>query len=245
MKKILVLGGYSGIAQAVLEILAKEDTTLYLVGRSQEKLNIVQEHLQSIGNSTIFTKSLDLNNLETHKRLLEESIQQMKGLDILFVCYGILPDQKELEQNPPNVVENYYTNAISTIHFVSLATNYFEEKNNGTIAVVTSVAGDRGRKSNYFYGSAKSCLDTFLEGLRHRLFKTNVKVITIKPGVVDTPMTQNIQKKSLVAKPEKVAREIVDAINNNKEVVYTPWYWRYIMAIIKILPRSVFYRLEF
>ncbi|MFN3307394.1 MAG: SDR family NAD(P)-dependent oxidoreductase, partial [Candidatus Kapaibacteriota bacterium] len=230
MKKILVLGGYSGIAQAVLEILAKEDTTLYLVGRSQEKLNIVQEHLQSIGNSTVFTKSLDLNNLETHTRLLEESIQQMKGLDILFVCYGILPDQKELEQNPPKVVENYYTNAISTIHFVSLATNYFEEKNTGTIAVVTSVAGDRGRKSNYFYGSAKSCLDTFLEGLRHRLFKTNVKVITIKPGVVDTPMTQNTQKKPLVAKPEKVAREIVNAINNNKEVVYTPWYWRYIMA---------------
>lgn len=245
MKKVLVLGGYSGIAQAVLDILAQEDTTLYLVGRSEEKLNIVKDHLQSIGNPLVFTKSVDLNSLETHKSLLEEAIHQMKGLDTLFVCYGILPNQKELEQDPSKVVENYFTNAISTIHFVSLASNYFEEKKNGTIAVVTSVAGDRGRKTNYYYGSAKSCLDTFLEGLRHRLFKTNVKVITIKPGVVDTAMTQNIDKKILVAKPEKVARDIVNAINNSKEVVYTPWYWRYIMAFIKALPRNIFYRTEF
>lgn len=245
MKKVLVLGGYSGIAQAVLEILAKEETTLYLVGRSEEKLNIVQDHLQSIGNSIIFTKCLDLNKIEEHKSLLEDAIRRMQGIDILFTCYGILPNQKELEQEPGKAIENYLTNAISIIHFVSLATNYFEERNKGTIAVVVSVAADRGRKSNYFYGSAKACIDTFLEGLRHRLYKTNVNVITIKPGVVDTPMTQNLEKKLLVSKPEKVAQDIVYAIKNNKQIVYTPWYWKYIMTFLRSLPKSIFYRLEF
>lgn len=245
MKKILVLGAYSGIAQATLEFLTKKDVALYLVGRDQTKLKIVKDHLQSFGNSIIYIDDLDFNNLEQHSDLLNRAIQKMGGLDILFVCYGILPSQKDLEKNPSKIVENYQTNAISTIHFVSLVANYFEEKKQGVIAVVSSVAGDRGRKSNYFYGSAKSCVDTFLEGLRHRLYHTNVKVITIKPGMVDTPMIKDIDKKVLVANPERVAKDIIKAFEKQKDVVYTPWFWKYIMFVIRALPRGIFYRLDF
>ncbi|MCX7909230.1 MAG: SDR family NAD(P)-dependent oxidoreductase [Ignavibacteria bacterium] len=245
MERILVLGAYSGIGQAVLNILAKRNSKLFLVGRDQEKLRIVEEHLRVVGNSELFYFAMDLNEIESHKELLEKAIKQMNGLDTVFVCYGILPNQRELEQNPDKSIENYYTNALSTIHFVSLAANYFEAMHKGTIAVVTSVAGDRGRKSNYFYGSAKGCVDIFLEGLRHRLFGKNVKVVTIKPGVVDTPMTKDLDKKVFVSQPEEVAKDIVRALESNKDVVYTPWFWKYIMKVIRLMPSKIFYRLDF
>ncbi len=244
MKKILVLGGYSGIAQAVLNILVSQEVTLYLVGRDEQKLQIVKDHLSAYGKSKVILDVFDLNNIQQHKDLLDRAIQQMNGLDILFVCYGILPNQRNLEEEPEMSINNYMTNAISTINFVSLAANYFEEKNQGTIAVVTSVAGDRGRKSNYFYGSAKACVDTFLEGLRHRLFRKNVHIITIKPGLVDTPMVKDLEKKILVARPERVARDIVNALDAKKKIVYTPSFFRFIMLIVKLLPRSIFYRLN-
>ncbi|MEJ5287371.1 MAG: Oxidoreductase, short-chain dehydrogenase/reductase family [Candidatus Kapaibacterium sp.] len=245
MKKILVLGGYSAISQAVLELLAKEEVILYLVGRDIQKLEIVRDHLNSIGRSQVYIEAMDLNKIEEHRALLERATKQMNGLDLLFVCYGVLPNQKKLEQEPEKALDNYFTNAFSTINFVSLVANYFESKGKGTIAVVTSVAGERGRKSNYFYGSAKSCVDTFLEGLRHRLFSKGIKVVTIKPGIVDTPMTANLERKTLMAKPERVAQDIVKAFEGRKSVVYTPWIWRYIMLIVKLLPGGIFYRTDF
>ncbi len=245
MKKILVLGGYSAISQAVLELLAKEEVILYLVGRDIQKLEIVRDHLNSIGRSQVYIEAMDLNKIEEHRALLERATKQMNGLDLLFVCYGVLPNQKNLEQEPEKALDNYFTNAFSTINFVSLVANYFESKGKGTIAVVTSVAGERGRKSNYFYGSAKSCVDAFLEGLRHRLFNKGIKVVTIKPGIVDTPMTANLERKTLMAKPERVAQDIVKAFEGRKAVVYTPWIWRYIMLIVKLLPRGIFYRTDF
>lgn len=245
MKKVLVLGGYSAITQAVLNLLAKDESIFYLVGRDQAKLMIVRDHLKTISNCEVHIEALDLTKIEEHRGLLERAIKAMNGLDLLFVCYGILPNQGVLEKEPEKAIVNYQTNAFSTINFVSLAANYFEEKGKGTIAVVTSVAGDRGRKSNYFYGSAKSCVDTFLEGLRHRLFRKGVKVVTIKPGVVDTPMTANLDRKVLVAKPETVANDIVRAIESGRLVVYTPWFWRYIMCVVRLLPKGIFYRTDF
>lgn len=242
--KVLILGGYSGIAQKVGELLAAEGSSLFLVGRNKEKLEIVAKHFEVLGAKNVWVEQADLNNLDNHKMIIEKAINTLMGLDLLLVCYGILPDQKKLEQNPEKILVNYYTNSISIIHFVSLIANFFESKNAGIIAVVTSVAGERGRKTNYFYGSAKACVDVFLDGLRHRLFRTNVKVVTIKPGIVDTAMTKDIENKILIAKPEVVATDIIRGIRNGKNIIYTPWYWKYIMAVLKILPNSLFNRLN-
>lgn len=244
-EKILILGGYSGIAQAVLNLLAKDGLKFYLVGRQIDKLNIVRDHILTLANCKVDVESFDLTRIEEHRDLLERVLKTMNGLDLLFVCYGVLPNQLELEQEPEKAFENYQVNAISAINFVSHAANYFEKRQSGTIAVVSSVAGDRGRKTNYFYGSAKSCLDTYLEGLRHRLYGKNVRVVTIKPGTVDTPMTAHLERKVLVASAEQVGKDIVRAIQKGTDVVYTPWYWKYIMWAVKCIPRKLFYRTNF
>lgn len=242
--KVLILGGYSGIAQKVGELLAAKGSSLFLVGRNSEKLEIVAKHFKVLGAKEVWVEQADLNNLENHKRIIGRAVNSLKGLDLLLVCYGILPNQKELEQNPEKIIDNYFTNSISIIHFVSHIANFFESKNAGTIAVVTSVAGERGRKTNYFYGSAKACVDVFLDGLRHRLFNNNVKVVTIKPGIVETAMTKDVENNILIAKPEVVATDIIRGIKKGKSIVYTPWYWKYIMFVLKILPNSIFKRLN-
>lgn len=245
MKNFLVLGASSLIVQKTLELLAKPDVKFYLVGRDKAKLNIVKAHLESVGQSTVFIETADLGKFDTYQQIFNNSIQAMGFVDCLFVGYGILPNQQELEENITKIVENFNVNALGVILFVSLVANYFEERNAGSIVVISSVAGDRGRKTNYFYGSAKAALTVFLQGLRHRFAKGNIKVITIKPGLVDTPMTSHLQKNMLFASPEKVAKDIFTAIYRGKEVVYTPWFWRYIMLMIKLLPEKIFKKFNF
>ncbi len=245
MKNFLVLGASSLIVQKTLELLAKPDYKFYLVGRNEGKLNIVKSHIETISQSQIFVESADLTDFERHQQIFDNAIQAMGNIDYILVGYGILFNQQELEKEPTRIIENYNINALSVILFVSMVANYFEQHNKGSIVVISSVAGDRGRKSNYFYGSAKATLTVFLQGLRHRFAKTNIKVITIKPGLVDTPMTAHIKKNVLFASPEKVASDIFLAISRSKEVVYTPWFWRYIMAVIRILPEKIFKKIDF
>lgn len=245
MKNFLVLGASSLIVQETLELLAKPDVKFYLVGRNEAKLNIVKAHLESVGQSSIFVETADLCNFDRYQQIFDNSIQTMGNVDCLFVGYGILPNQQELEQDMSKIVENFNINALGVILFVSLVANYFEQRGSGSIVVISSVAGDRGRRSNYFYGSAKASITVFLQGLRHRFAKKNIKVITIKPGLVDTPMTSHLEKNLLFASAEKVAKDIFSAISRNKEIVYTPWFWRYIMAIIRLLPEKIFKKLNF
>jgi short-subunit dehydrogenase len=134
------------------------------------------------------------------------------------------------------------TNALSTIALLTEIANRFQVKKNGTIAVISSVAGDRGRASNYIYGSAKAMITTFTSGLRQRLYKSNVAIVTIKPGFVDTPMTSEFKKGLLWAKPNYVAKKIVEAIDKKKNEIYVPIFWWGIMALIKILPEKIFKR---
>jgi short-subunit dehydrogenase len=122
--------------------------------------------------------------------------------------------------------------------------DFFEKQKHGVITVISSVAGDRGRQSNYIYGSAKAGLSVYLDGLRNRLYSAGVAVVTIKPGFVDTPMTAHLKKGFLFASPEKVARDILRAIEKRKCVVYTPWFWRWIMFVIKSIPETIFRKLK-
>jgi short-subunit dehydrogenase len=133
---------------------------------------------------------------------------------------------------------------LSALSFLTLLANYFEKRGTGTLAAISSVAGDRGRQSNYIYGTTKAALSTFLQGLRNRLSSKNVHVLTIKPGFVDTPMTAHLKRGLLFATPEKVAQDIIRAIAGKKSVLYTPWFWRWIMLAIKMIPETIFRKLR-
>jgi short-subunit dehydrogenase len=160
------------------------------------------------------------------------------------VAHGILPDQARCQASAAETAEALEVNFVSTAALLTPLANRFELARRGCIAVITSVAGDRGRQSNYVYGAAKGGLDRFLEGLRNRLFHAGVAVVTLKPGFVDTPMTAGIQKGPLFATASRAGRDIHRAIERRRDVAYIPWFWRPIMAIIRAIPEAVFKRLR-
>ncbi|MBT8127471.1 MAG: SDR family NAD(P)-dependent oxidoreductase, partial [Gammaproteobacteria bacterium] len=179
-----------------------------------------------------------------HKVAINAAINTLDGLDLVLIAHGTLPEQKACEQSFDLTQKEFGINTLSTISLLTYLANYFEDKGQGTIAVISSVAGDRGRQSNYVYGSAKGTVTLYLQGLRNRLHKSNVNVITVKPGFVDTPMTSGMNKGLLWAKPEKIADTIFRAIDRRRDVVYAPWFWRYIMLIIRMIPELLFKRLN-
>jgi short-subunit dehydrogenase len=177
--------------------------------------------------------------------MLERCASELGALDIVLVAPGTLPDQAACQADPVLAVREFNTNAVSVIALLTSIANLLEVQKRGTLAVISSVAGDRGRPSNYLYGSAKAALSAFCEGLNARLFKVGVQVLTIKPGFVETPMTASLPlPKPLVATPEQVANDIVRAIEKRKDVLYTRWFWAIIMRIVRCLPRFLFKRLS-
>ncbi len=168
----------------------------------------------------------------------------MDGIDIVLVAHGTLSNQIECQNNIQLTMLEIQTNGISAISLLTVTANYFEKIKQGTIAVISSVAGDRGRASNYIYGSSKAMVSAFASGLRQRLFHSNVAVVTIKPGFVDTPMTAAFKKGFLWANPTTVAIAVVNAIDRRKSEVYVPFFWKYIMTCIKLLPNFLFIRIK-
>jgi short-subunit dehydrogenase len=243
MRRVLILGATSAIAEATARIYAASGNALFLVGRNEEKLTAVADDLRVRGASTVHTRVADLNDLAAHGGLLDEAERALGGLDVALVAHGTLPDQEACEASVEQAMAEIRTNALGPISLVTLLANRFEQHGRGAIGVITSVAGDRGRKSNYVYGAAKGAVSTFLEGVRHRMFRRGVSVTTIKPGFVDTPMTAAFPKGGpLWATPDRVARDIHRAIERGKPVLYTPWFWRWIMLVIRHVPGPIFNR---
>lgn len=243
MRKVLIVGATSAIAEAVARLLAAQGDLLYLVGRRAEALEAIAADLRVRGAARVQTEVIDANAIERHASLLDHADVALGGLDTVLIAHGTLSDQAACQQSVALTFQELHTNALSVIALLTLIANHFEAQRVGTIAVISSVAGDRGRQSNYVYGTAKAAVSTFLSGLRQRLYKSGVQVVTIKPGFVDTPMTRDFSKGLLWAKPERVARDIVRAMENGKDVVYTPGFWWAIMQLIKSIPEFVFRRL--
>lgn len=239
MKKVLVIGATSAIAEHCARIWAARGDAIFLVARNKIHLQTIAADLKIRGASKIDTYHLDLNNIDSHADMLNAAETSMKGLDTLLISHGTLSNQKSCEESVEETFSEIKTNALSTISLLTLVANSFELKKVGTIAVISSVAGDKGRASNYVYGSAKAMVTTFTSGLRQRLHKSNVAVVTIKPGFVDTPMTAEFKKGLLWAKPANVAVKIVKAIDAKKNEVYVPAFWWAIMAVIKRLPKNL------
>lgn len=167
----------------------------------------------------------------------------LNGVDVVLVAHGTLSNQKSCEASVEETLAEIKTNALSTISLLTLIANRFEAKRAGTIAIISSVAGDRGRASNYVYGSAKAMVTAFTSGMRQRLHKSDVAVVTIKPGFVDTPMTAGCKKGLLWAKPAAVAAKIVRAIDTKKSEAYVPEFWWAVMTVIKTIPSVMFKRI--
>jgi len=243
MKNVIIIGATSAIAQAFARLLAKENTRLMLWGRSREKLEIVAADLRARGPAVVELEAFDFNDFPRHAEALERA--RAKGdWDTAIICHGSLSDQQAGEKDFVAAEQEFRTNCLSALSFLTVLANYFEQRGGGNLAAISSVAGDRGRQSNYIYGAAKSAVTTFMAGLRNRLWSKGVYVLTIKPGFVDTPMTAHLAKSRLFATPEKVAGDIFKAINNRKCVLYTPWFWRWIMLVIKLIPETIFRRLK-
>jgi len=244
-KKILIIGANSAIAKHCSKIWFERGDDLYLVARSEQKLQKLILELNYINSSKIYFYHMDLNDLDSHSIMLDEAEAVLTNIDIILIAHGSLSDQKICEQNVDKTIREIKTNALSVVSLLTLIANRFEKKKEGTIAVLSSVAGDRGRASNYVYGSAKAMITEFMSGLRQRLHKSNIAVITIKPGLVDTPMTAQFKKGFLWTDPATVAKKIVYAIDNKKEELYVPAFWWIVMKIIRTIPNIIFKRLNF
>lgn len=242
-KNILIIGAASAIAEAVAREYAVQGNKLYLMARNEQKLTTIAADLRVRGASEVRVNALNVNDFSTHASAIDQVYEAFKHIDVVLIAYGSLPDQKIMEKSASETIAACNINAISVISFLTILANRFEENKSGTIAVITSVAGDRGRQSNYVYGAAKAMVSVFLQGLRNRLYHSKVNVLDIKPGFVDTPMTAHIQKGGpLWAQPNEVAKDIVKAIEKKKDILYTPFFWRYIMLVIKSVPECLFKR---
>ncbi|MGI9322923.1 MAG: SDR family oxidoreductase [Pseudomonadales bacterium] len=244
MKHILIIGATSAIAEATARLFAQRGDRLYLFGRSQERLYALAGDLMDQGAASVDCGRLDVNHTADHQRLIDQAFESLPRIDIALIAHGTLPNQKACEDDVQACLQELHTNAIGTVSLLTLLANRLERQGSGSIAVITSCAGDRGRQSNYVYGAAKGMVSVFLQGMGNRLHRAGVNVLDIKPGFVDTPMTQHLPKGPLWASPEKIGQGIVSAIEKKKTVAYLPWYWRYIMLAIKLIPESIFRKLK-
>ena len=244
MKRILIIGATSAIAEHCARIWAANGDAMHLVARNEQHVQTIAADLKVRGASAVTTDFTDLNETVKHQQLLDVADNALEGVDIVLIAHGTLSNQKSCELSVHETLSEIQTNALSTISLLTLIANRFEAKKSGTICVISSVAGDRGRASNYVYGSAKAMVTTFTSGLRQRLYKSNVAVVTIKPGFVDTPMTREFKKGFLWAKPSAVAIKIVKAVDNKKAEIYAPSFWNLIMLAIKIIPSKFFRKID-
>lgn len=244
MRRILIMGATSAIAEAAAREFARQGDALFLAGRSRERLQAIADDLRLRGASAVAVGAVDACEPARMPALVEEATQALGGLDDALVAHGVLPDQAAAQRSVETWLRDFDINALSVMTLCSELGNRFEAQGKGTIAVISSVAGDRGRQSNYAYGAAKAAVSAYCSGLRQRLYPAGVRVVTIKPGFVDTPMTASFRKSALWATPAQVARSIVRAMSRGTPVVYTPWFWRPIMAIVRAIPEPIFVRLR-
>lgn len=241
-RRFLVIGATSAVAEQTVRLWAAPGCHFDLIGRSQTKLQEVAEDLASRGATT---------NIWVHDArdavLLDRTLPQIleRGCNVVLCCHGILGDTERAEADDHHALEILEINFTATVRLLNLtAKTLADAKKPATIAVVSSVAGDRGRQSNYFYGAAKGGLSIFLAGLRNRYAKRGVHVLTIKPGFIATPMTSHLPKNALFVSPAFVAAKIATAVKNRRNVIYVPGIWRLIMLVIKSIPEAIFKRLS-
>lgn len=244
--RVAIFGATSGIAVEIARRYAGKGARLVLVGRNETALGEQAADLRVRGAGEVATLTYAFDSADAARSAAEESWSRFGGLDVAIVAFGSLPDQVALQKDIAGVEAALVVNFVAPSVLVEALAGHFEAQRSGAIAVITSVAGDRGRASNYFYGAAKGGLQRFVEGVRHRLHAAGVAVVDIRPGFVRTKMTEHLDRNGpLWADPGKVADDITAAIEKRRSVVYTPGLWAWIMLVVRSLPRPIFHRTKF
>jgi decaprenylphospho-beta-D-erythro-pentofuranosid-2-ulose 2-reductase len=244
MMKILVIGATSAMAQATARIWAAQGHRIFLAGRHDGRLQAITHDLRARGAELAASSAFVAEDFGSHGALVDEAFASLGGLDLVLVAHGALGDQKACESDFAGTAQAFTTNALSVMSILTHVANRFQGQRQGTIVVIGSVAGDRGRKSNYVYGSAKAAVEVFVQGIRNRLHAAGVHVMLVKPGLVDTPMTEAFAKGPLWAAPETVALCITEGVTRRRNVVYAPSFWWMVMAVIRAIPEPLFKRLS-
>ena len=243
-KGIVILGATSTIAMDVARQLAEPGRSFVLVARNGSDLEVIAEDLRTRG-SAVYNVVQDLADFNGHEKLMGIVKDTLgESLHTVLLSYGALGDQEREERDINALRYQLDVNFTSAASLLTLVANELESRGVGQIVAISSVAGDRGRSRNYVYGAAKAGLTTFLSGLRQRLATKGVGVLTVLPGFVATKMTQHLQRTPLFASSEVVAKNIVKAMEANRNIIYTPWFWYGIMMVIRNIPEGVFKRVR-
>ena len=242
-RKVLVLGATSAIARATAVAFARRGDALYIATRDEDEAGRIASYLALRYGVTTHHGSFDLADTESHAVFVSQAVTSLGGLDGVVLAAGSMAEQSDAEKDFSLVETMVRVNYIGAMSILDRCAGYLKEQNSGFIVAISSVAGDRGRQSNYYYGSTKGALTVYLSGLRNAMKAAGVHVMTVKPGFVDTDMTYGIKGMFLVASPGSVGESIAQAVTKKRDVVYVPWFWRYIMLIIRHIPEFIFKRL--
>jgi short-subunit dehydrogenase len=241
-----VLGATSKIAQEIARLAAADRKEILLVGRRAERLATIAGDLAVRGAAVVQWVPADLADVASHPALVDELLAKMPNFDTVLLAYGTLGEQARAEDSAEYALSEIATNFTSAVSLLTRLSAVLEQRRTGCIAVITSVAGDRGRRSNYVYGTAKGALALFAQGLRAKLFSAGVRVLTIKPGPVLTPMTAELPGSQKFANPQAVARTIYREIEaGNRDILYVPSHWRWVMMVIRHIPERIGKKLKF
>ncbi|MEH6570050.1 MAG: SDR family NAD(P)-dependent oxidoreductase [Halioglobus sp.] len=243
MKNILVFGATSAICHELLKLYAHSGANFSLLARNGAKLAAVADDLVARGGTVAGQSCFDFSLWEKLEAAVADAKAELGHIDLILVAHGTLPDAEKCEASMAAVKTCMEDNFTSAAIIIQSAAGLLATQGAGTLAVLSSVAGDRGRKSNYVYGAAKSGIDTLLQGLQGRFFGTDIRVVNIKPGMIESPMTQGMESGALWSTPQAIAPAIHKAIAKGRRVCYVPGYWRLIMLVIRCLPTSILARL--
>ena len=242
---VLVIGATSAIARAVAEEFASRGQNLYLAGRDLPELWRLASDFEIRHGVSVQVGVVDAEDFTAHGEFVKHVVKRAGGLAGVVVALGYLGDQSAVEQNPRDCVDVVTRNYSGAMSLLLHLANHFEETRTGFVIGISSIAGDRGRVKNYVYGSAKAGMSAFLQGLRARLHKVGVHVMTVKPGFVDTSMTYGMDGLMMLATPEDVGKQIVRALERRKDIAYVPGIWKWVMLAVRTIPERIFKKMKF
>jgi short-subunit dehydrogenase len=239
----IVLGASSSVGRAFARLAAAEGSDLVLAGRDADDLRRTAADVALRGNCRADVMPFDAEAVDSHAAFVDGCMRRGGPVDV-FLLFGAMPEQQAIDADFSLALRTIAVNYAGAVSVLSRMAPYLEVQGGGRVVVLSSVAGDRGRLKNYVYGSAKGALNLYLQGLRARLARSGVSVTTVKAGFLDTDMSYGMPGLFLVASPEDCARACLASSAKGRDVVYFPFFWRWIMAIIKAIPERVFKRLN-